>query len=207
MNNLKFFMLSCFLITLTVFGQSEYTKKVDEGEINGNIYNSKEIGWTFEIPQGWDIMDVSMSEKMNQKGLKVLESTIDAEIDTSQLKHLISIKHGRFNILQSSSEPFGSNNQKEWLENNEEIKKILLQTFDSQGIKNSYTPTTVEKIDGKDFQHYKISLYYPNGNLLMEQLIFSRLINGFDFSVHISCADPNDQKVALQALKNSKFKK
>ena len=94
------------------------TKKMsEEGKINGNIYSSDEIGWTMEIPSGWNIVDLEQTKKTNQVGLKALEETLNSDVDISQLKQLLALKKDSFNIFQSSSEPFNLEYEGEYEEN------------------------------------------------------------------------------------------
>ena len=105
------------LIILAACKPVDPNENVDEGEVKGSFYTSKELGWTVEIPKGWSIIEKEQIQSNNQKGLKALEETIEEEIDYSQLRNLIAFKKNRFNIFQSTSEPFGLEYEGEFYSN------------------------------------------------------------------------------------------
>jgi hypothetical protein len=132
---------------------------------------------------------------------------MDAEIDYSGLKNLISLQKDLFNIFQSTSEPFKVEYEGEWEENSAALKEIIYLTYLDQGIKADSSATTTEVIDGLEFQKYSFTIYSPNGKLILGQIMYSRLINGFDFGVNINYNNDKYRDELLMAFRNSKFKK
>ena len=195
------------LIALSSCGQKDPNENIDEGKVEGNIYTSQEIGWTIEIPKGWTVTDKGEIEKTNKKGLRVLEETIDGEINYDGLKHLISFRKNQFNNLQSTSEPFELEYEGEWEENNSALKNIIYITYLNQGIKVDSSATTIEKIDGLDFYTFSFTIYGPDGDVVLNQIMYSRLINGFDFGVNINYNNDKDRDELLKVFRNSTFKK
>lgn len=179
----------------------------EEGKINGNIYSSDEIGWTMEIPSGWNIIDLEQTKKTNQVGLKALEETLNSDVDISQLKQLLALKKNSFNIFQSSSEPFNLEYEGEYEENNGTLKKIMYETYQNQGIKADTSSTTIENIDGYNFLTYSFTLYGRKNEIILTQILYSRLINGFDFGAFINYNNENDKNELLKAFRSSKFRK
>ncbi|OUD35277.1 hypothetical protein [Flavobacterium sp. FPG59] len=207
MKKILFTIFTVLLLSLTSCGQTDPNKNIDEGKIEGNIYTSQEIGWTIVIPKGWTIVDKEKNKEINEKGLKALEETLEGEVDYSKLKNLISLQKDQFNNFQSTSEPFELEYDGEWEENNSALKEIIYKTYLNQGIKADSSATTVEKIDGLDFQKYSFTIYSPKGEALLKQIMFSRLINGFDFGVNINYNNDKDRDELLKVFRNSKFKK
>lgn len=195
------------IITLTSCGQTDPNKNIDEGKVEGNTYKSQEIGWTIEMPKGWAVIDKNKTKETNEKGLKALEETVEGEIDYSRLKNLISFQKNQFNIFQSTSEPFELEYEGEWEENNSALKEIIYTTYLNQGMKADSSATTTEKIDGMEFQKYSFTIYSPKGEVILKQIMFSRLINGFDFGVNINYNNDKDRDELLKVFRNSKFKK
>jgi hypothetical protein len=194
-------------LALATRGQVDPNKNIDEGKIEGNTYTSNEIGWKMEIPTGWAVVEKEKTKENNEKGLKALQETMDAEIDYSGLKNLISIQKDLFNIFQSTSEPFKVEYEGEWEENSAALKEIIYLTYLDQGIKADSSATTTEVIDGLEFQKYSFTIYSPNGKLILGQIMYSRLINGFDFGVNINYNNDKYRDELLMAFRNSKFKK
>ena len=201
--------LLIFISTLTIISckPSNPNKNIDEGKVEGNTYTSQEIGWTIAIPDGWEVVDREKSEDMREKGTQALEETIDQEVDFSGVKTLIAFQKNQFNIFQSTSEPFKLEYEGEREINNAAIKALIFETFVNQGIKADSSATSVETIDGLDFQTYSFTIYGPTGEVILNQILYSRLINGFDFAANINYNNEKDKETQLQAFRNSKFKK
>ncbi len=205
-------MKTTFLLTLTILAlasckPSDPNKNVEEGKVEGNLYTSEEIGWTIAIPDGWEVVDREKSEDMREKGTQALEETIDQEVDFSGVKTLIAFQKNQFNIFQSTSEPFKLEYEGEWEINNAAIKALIFETFVNQGIKADSSATSVETIDGLDFQTYSFTIYGPTDEVILNQILYSRLINGFDFAANINYNNEKDKETQLQAFRSSKFKK
>ena len=207
MKKILFTIFTGIALSLTSCGQVDPNKNIDEGKVEGNVYTSEEIGWTIEIPKGWTVIDKEKTKETNEKGLKALEETMGGEIDYSGLKSLISLQKDQFNIFQSTSEPFKLEYEGEWEENNSALKEILYTTYLNQGMKTDSSATTIEKIDGLEFHKYSFTIYSPKGEVILKQIMFSRLINGFDFGVNINYNNDKDRDELLKVFKNSKFKK
>ena len=207
MKKILFTIFTGIALSLTSCGQVDPNKNIDEGKVEGNVYTSEEIGWTIEIPKGWTVIDKEKTKETNEKGLKALEETMGGEIDYSGLKSLISLQKDQFNIFQSTSDPFKLEYEGEWEENNSALKEILYTTYLNQGMKTDSSATTIEKIDGLEFHKYSFTIYIPKGEVILKQIMFSRLINGFDFGVNINYNNDKDRDELLKVFKNSKFKK
>jgi len=207
MKKILFTIFTGIALSLTSCGQVDPNKNIDEGKVEGNVYTSEEIGWTIEIPKGWTVIDKEKTKETNEKGLKTLEETMEGEIDYSGLKNLISLQKDQFNIFQSTSEPFKLEYEGEWEENNSALKEIIYTTYLNQGMKTDSSATTIEKIDGLDFHKYSFTIYSPKGEVILKQIMFSRLINGFDFGVNINYNNEKDRDELLKVFRNSKFKK
>ncbi len=200
-------MIAFIALSYTSFAQVNSNKKTDEGKIEGNIYTSNEIGWVIEIPKNWTIVDVESSKAVNEKGAKAIEEAFDGDIDFSGLKNLISLKKDLFNSFQSTSEPFELEYEGEWEENNIALKDIIFTTYQSQGLKADSSITQTETIDGVVFQTYTFTLYNPKGEVILQQIMYSSLINGFDFGVNINYNNDKDRDELLRAFRSSKFRK
>ena len=203
----KIFFTLTIGTTLAISSCTETTKKTDEGEIHEQEYISRELGWIMEIPKGWEVSDLEKTKESNERGAKALEETLDMEVDDSAVKNLITFQKNPFNIFHSSSEPFKLEYEGEWEENDSLLKIIVYDTYKNQGIKADSSATTIEKIDGLDFRTYSFTIYSPKGDLIMKQIIYSRLIDGFSFTVSVNYNNEKDKGEMLQAFRKSKFNK
>ncbi len=195
------------LISITSCGQIDPNKQIDEGNVENDVYSSKEIGWTIDIPNNWKIISREQNEEFQKKGLNAIENIVDGEIDASGLKNLIGFQKNLFNIFQSTSELFELEYEGEWEENNAGLKELIYITYLDQGTKVDSTATKIIKIDGLDFHTYEFTIYGPKGDVILNQLMYNQLINGFDFGVNINYNNESDKKEILDAWLNSKFRK
>lgn len=205
-------MKTTFLITLTILAltsckPSDSNKIVEEGKVEGNFYTSTEIGWTMEIPQGWKVVDKEKTAEFQQQGKKALENNTDATVDLSGLKVLLSFQKDQFNIFQSTTEPFNQAYEGQWEENNAATKAIIYSTYINMGIQADSTATKTVTIDGLDFQSYSFAIRDPEGNVIMTQTMYTRLINGLGFGANINYNNEKDRDEMFKAFLNSKFKK
>ena len=187
--------------------KTDPNKQIDEGKITENKYHSKEIGWTMEIPKGWNVTHKSVLEERTEKGLNAINETAGIEYDASGLKQLLNFQKNKFNIFQSTSEPFELEYDGEWEENNAGLKELIYNTYLQKGMKTDSTETKTVEIDGLKFQSYEFTIYSPKGDVILNQIMYSRLINGLDFGVNINYNNESDKKEMLNVWLNSKFKK
>ncbi len=206
MKNIFFTIITCILFSLQSCNLKDPNKNVDEGKIQGKTYKSKEIGWTMEIPDGWTVIDKELTEERNNKGQKALEKSMGQKVDFTGLKNLLSLQKDQFNVFQSTSEPFTLDYEGQWEETNAAVKSIIFSTYKDQGIEADTSITTIEKIDGLDFHKYSFTIYSPDGEIILNQIMYGRLINGFDFGVNINYNNNKDRDELLKVFKNSKFK-
>lgn len=199
----------CFgiLVALISCGQIDPNKQIDEGTFKNDVYSSQELGWTIEIPSNWDIISRAQTDAYEEKGREAFEKTLEGDIDFSDLKNLIGFQKNKFNIFQSTSEPITLEDQEQWEENNAGLKELIYITYENEGIKVDSTETTLEKVDGLNFHTYEFTIYSPNGDVILNQLLYSRLINGLDFGVNINYNNEADKKEMLNSWLNSTFRK
>lgn len=179
--------------------------QIDEGLISENTYLSQEIGWSMIMPDGWDFLSRKQIDFYENKGADVLSETAGGEISYEGLKNLLHFKKDRFNIFQSTSEPFALEYEGEWEENNEALKQLVLQTYTDQGIHSKVTETSEEEIDGVLFETYTFTLFAPDGEVIIRQIMYSTLRNGYDFGVNITYNTDESRDVMLKAWRESTF--
>ncbi len=161
--------------------------------INDGVFNNTEIGWTIEIPEGW--------ERIENKE----EDPSDPQMNYVNIKSLISFRKGEYNLFQSTIEPFEMNYQGEWQENERALKYVIYQTYESQGIIIDTTVTVSEEIDGVHFHTYSFSISDKATKNVMEQIIYRAPIHGYEFGVVITSNNEEDKEDLLTAFRNSKF--
>ncbi len=198
--------LTFIFLILVSCGPVDPNKQIDEGSAKGTTYESKEIGWIIEIPKEWKIISKDKVEANEENGKKALEKSSGLEIDTKALKHLISFQKDQFNIFASTSEPFKEEFPGEYQQNNKFLNEIIYNTFKDQGIKVD-SASGKETIQGLEFNKFSTTIYAPDGKVILNQVLYSRLINGYDFGVNINYNNDQDKKMMMNAFVQSKFTK
>ena len=99
-------LLSIIAILFLASCQSDPNKQMDEGTITENIYRSKEMGWTMQIPDGWTVTHKNTVDERAEKGLEMMSESTGVEFDVSQLKVLLNLQKDQFHNFQSSAEAF-----------------------------------------------------------------------------------------------------
>ena len=205
MKNILNLVITLTILALLSCGQTDPNKQIDEGNVKGETYISQEIGWTIQIPNGWNVISKDKLEANVDKGRKIIEE-VAGEFDSSGLKHLISFQKNKFNIFQSTSEPFKLEYEGEWEDSNEGVKVLLYDAYTNQGIKID-TSSSYTTIDEVDFIVFHIIIYSPKGEVILYQDVYGSYINGFDFGVNLNYNNDKDKEVLMTVWKNSKFKK
>ena len=205
MKNINRLIIIVTIFTLISCRQADPNKQIDEGKVEGGTYTSQEIGWTMEIPKGWSIISKDKMDKSTERGMEAVKD-VGGKIDYSGLKHLINFQKNQFNIFHSTSEPFQLEYDGEWEDNNAGLKELLYGTYANQGIKVD-TSSSNAKIDGLEFKVFHITVYGPNGDIILYQDMYSRYINGFDFGVNINYNNDKDKDIMMNVWRSSKFKK
>jgi len=178
---------------------------VYKGQVNGNIYKSDDIGWSIKIPNGWQVTAKDKLESNEQKGKSAVEKVVGGQINVIGFKHLISFQKNPFNSFSSTLQPVKEKYPGEYIENNKNLIKLMFDTYKDQGIKAD-TSSGTTTIVGLKFQTFELRIYSPEG-LILNQIIYSRLINEFDFGISINYTNETDRDVMLKVLKESKFEK
>ena len=178
--------------------------QIDEGTVTGETYTSKELGWTIEIPKGYTITSKDLVQAQQEKGLKSIENATNAQVVTDSLKQLISFIKDKFNNFGSTSQPVQEAYPGEYQENSKYLSTIIYQTFAAQGIKAD-TATGKETIQGLEFNALYTKIYSPKGEVILNQIMLSRLHKGYDFGVNINYNNDEDKEILLKAFRNSKF--
>jgi hypothetical protein len=200
------FLLAALTLTIVSCKQPDGGKQASSETPKPQLYKSDEIGWTIEMPAGWTTVTQGKLDSLDKKGKDIMEKESGDSIDTKGLKHLASFKKDQFNFFGSTIEPFKEDSAGEYDAQNKALDVFLYNTYVNQGIKTD-TATGTEMIQGLKFNVFNTAIHGPDGNVLLRQILYSRLINGFDFGVNINYNNEDDKKVMVDAFKNSKFEK
>jgi len=167
-------------------------------------YTSQEIGWTIEIPTGFQSLSQSRIAANEQKGKEAIGKVAEGDIKMDSLRHLVNFQKNQFNSFGATIETYTEKQAGDYLANNQLVKKLIFDTYTNQKIKVD-TLSGREPIAGQIFNTFYIKIYGPSGEVLMNQIMFNQLIKGYDFGVNINHNNEADKEALLNAFKNSKF--
>lgn len=199
---IKILILLALSYTLSSCGSSPQPEETGK-PIN---YNSKEIGWTIIIPAGYKLISKAKIDVNDQKGKEAIGQVYNGEVTVDSLQHLASFQKNQFNIFDSTIERYDEKRPGEYEKNNQELRKLIFDTYSNQKIKAD-TSSGKETIQGHVFHAFYIKIYGPNGEPLMNQIMYGTLINGYDFGVNINYNNEIDKNLLINAFKKSKFDK
>lgn len=178
--------------------------KVEEIEIKGEQFNNQEVGWTIIIPEGWHVLSTDATNASVENGKEIILKSTQMELNYDGLRQLVNFQKDSYNQFLSSYEPFEVEYEGEWEKNNTIASRFLYETFKNQGIILDSSSTT-HKIDDLNFNLFHLTLYSKDNEVIMYEDVYSRLINGYDFSVVLTYNNDEDRKVLETALNHSKF--
>lgn len=183
-------------------------KEIETGTLDStNRYSADEIGWTTYIPAGWDVQTKENTQKNTERGMKAIEKEMNAEVDASDLVQLLNLKKGKFNSFLSTMEPFDTTDGISYEENNKRLYEIMKQTYAGQGIDARYSEDTA-LLDGLYFYVFNVKIYDKNkSTIILNQTMYSRLINGYDFGMTISYNGDDARRELEDIIFASKFSK
>lgn len=168
-------------------------------------YTGKEIGWTIEIPKGYKLTSQTKMDADDEKGKQAIGKVYDGELKVDSLTHLISFMKNQFNSFDSTIEPYEETKPGEYAENNILIHKLVFDTYHKQGIKIDTSSATLN-LKGQVFNAFYIKIYGPNGEVALNQIMYSKMFKGYDFGVNINYNNEADKNALVNAFMNSSFR-
>lgn len=167
------------------------------------IYNT-DFKWTITIPENFISVSSEEWAKMQAKGEDAIEKTFNEDI-VNQSKTIFIFKNDNFNYFESTHQPFDPLIDGDYIETFDGVNGLLMETFQTQ-MPNVKIDTLrgTEKIDGLEFQTFKMKVVYPN-NLVYTILMFSRLFDKKELTVNIMYIDEEKGNLMLDSWKKSRF--
>lgn len=204
---MKFRPLLILLSSLSILACNSSPKKESQVEkIPLQTYTSSEIGWTMTIPQGFNLVGQAKIKASEEKGKEAIGKVYNGELKMDSLMHLLNFQKNQLNLFGATLERYVEKRPGDYQRNNEQLKKLLFDTYAKQKIKVD-TSSAIEHIQGHDFHAFYVKIYGPSGAPIMNQILYGTMIKGYDFGVSINYDNEIDKKLILDAFKQSKFEK
>lgn len=190
---MKLFLIVLFLIPALTHAQAG--KK--------EVYN-KDFDWTITLPENFDTVSAAEWARLQNRGADAIEKTYGQEVENNA-KVIFVFKSSQFNYFESNYQPFDPAKDGDYLESFRNVNNILYGTFEAQmtdaRLDSSYS---TETISGLVFQTFRVTITLPN-QMVLDFLMYSRLFGNREFTVNIMTLDKQQQKLLLDAWKNSRF--
>jgi len=169
------------------------------------LYTNSEFGIELNIPAGWEIQDTSDFHENAKKGLEVLkEKNANTVKVTGMEKILLALKKDRLNKFRLVLIPYKEKYRGEWIENYQNTKKQIFNSFASLNFKVD-SSSTREKIDGIDFEVFKI--FVQMGIVEMNQEMYRTCRNDFEYIFTLNYNNPGNRQELSGMLKNAVIRK
>lgn len=167
-------------------------------------YHNATIGWTITVPEGFQLLSKSRMEANEAKGRAAIGADTNQTHAANGLQNIVNFQKNQFNLFNATLEKTPQQTAKTYASQHQVVKKLIFDAYAKQKIK---VDTTSGKADfaGHPFHAFYLKIYGPNGSLIMNQAIYSALINGFDFGVSINYNNEADHASLVQAFQQSTF--
>ena len=192
------FLVACYSPT------SEAEKSQAQTAEEQGPYVNEELKWAIQVPKGFKSLSSKRLVEKEKKGKEVIKKATGENAGTDSLIHLVNFQKNQFNQLSATMQRYNAKRDGVYSGNIKLMRKLIYEAYTKQKIKID-TTSGREKIDGLTFYTYYVKIYGPNGDVVMNQIIYSRLRDGYDFLVNINYNNGTDKKALLDAFKNSSF--
>lgn len=194
-----------FICFVSSFLACTSTAKKEE-KATPSVYKNEEIGWEIEIPAGFNMISQARIDANDKLGKEAIGKVYEGDVKVDSLRHLLSFNKNRFNLFDSTIEPYVEEKPGEYEANNLLIKKLIFDTYNKQGIKIDTSSNKVE-VSGQQFFAFYIKVYGPNGTPILNQVMFNKALKHHDFGVNITFNNAIDSALLIDAFKKSTFTK
>jgi hypothetical protein len=213
---MKALLYFCLLLTFMVIGCNtqpkskqtlqEKQKELDAGKLDEkNIYTAEEIGWTAALPRDWKVMTKRENYLLNQKTKNVFRDDLGTDLSYSGLVNLICIEKDQFNLFVSTIQPFKELTEGDYDQHVMAIQNMMLEFYKAKGVPEEHELGAV-RIDGVMFDRFCTKLYtVDKKKIILEQKLFSALINGYVFSMSMNFNNSDDEEALMHLVMNSRF--
>jgi hypothetical protein len=186
----------------------EKQAQIETGRLDStNTYSVNEIGWTMNIPEGWEVLTRKEVKAMNDKGKKTMQEIFDAEADISKVQPLISIKKDRLNIFTSNMEKVNEAREESYDDRIIATKEVLRTAYRIKNMK-FVDEVGAKRIDGIMFDIFDLKIFAPDDDkkIILYQSIYSASINGYDFMMSITYNNKKHGETLMEIINSSKFR-
>jgi len=168
-------------------------------------FTFNEIGWTIELPDGFEVLDSANSAARMEKSKKTVEASTDDKIVALNTRHLIVAKKNVSNYFICSLTPYIELTPGSWQSSIQKIRdlsfELLVKKFPSAQFDTLTSSITIDSLSFSKF----LTAGKEDGKLLYHSVMLSKLYKIYDLKISYVCDDFSIEKEIEEMLRNSKF--
>ena len=163
------------------------------------------FGWTMKIPANFLVVSDADVKKINQKGKRMIEATIDQEIPLN-IKPIFNYRKDLMHYMEANYQPFDVVKDGSYLENSRAIYDVVYETFKREMPKATIdTLQEYETVDGLQFFRLKVKINL-DAKFQLKMYMYNRLFGNKDLTVSFIYVDPKIGDEMLRNWRQSTFK-
>jgi hypothetical protein len=193
------------ILLALLFIHPSFANEPPKGSINGYKYTYNEIGWSFDIPDGWSVRSAEEIARVRGIAKEAFLETLnqDVPLTPTPLLYLHNGKNNRFTseagVYDQSPDIYEANA--------DQLNAQLQELFNSKGLKTSGNKSKI-KINGINFLVYGTNiLSQDRKKVLAKSIMYTALIDNIDFVMSYTCVDRKECKKIESAILSSSFSK
>ncbi|MEQ8713469.1 MAG: hypothetical protein RIC80_10645 [Cyclobacteriaceae bacterium] len=188
------------IIFIVINGCNGQSKKTEF-----RTFKDDQMGWSVDYPDYLRILSDTEIAAYEGRAEGPLEETIGEEIEYNH-QNLIWLLKDRFNSFSSNSQPYDSEIDGPFEENQKMLNEAILETYKNQGIEFDSEFGTYN-IDGLGFSSMTTKLYTPDrSKVILTQIVFERLFsNSRTLTLNINYNNPMDKEILMKIVDSSKL--
>jgi hypothetical protein len=181
--------------------------KTSYGQETEKKYSFREIGWTIILPEGFKTADSIEIEKVNEKGMKLVEESSGISMGMKELRTLIAANKDAYNYFNSTIRKFNPAEEGNYDSSTKIVKEVIFKTFvDNMPGAKLDSSTSIATIDEVVFDKFKVRIIVAE-NIELNMVLLSKLYKGYDFGISYLYIDELNRNQIESMLNKSKFEK
>lgn len=179
-------------------------------QVSGEKFIYKRLGWTIQLPKGYSALNKEEGQKIQDKGLKMIEATYDTDLEDVLVETttIFMLKNGATNYMEANLQAFDPVKDGDFDVANRELAEMVNRTLKEQipAAAKVEMSLMTEVIGGKNFFLAKYIINIP-GNMKLNMFMYTGLFGKKSLTVNIMYVNSEDGKILMDSWKSSEFKK
>ena len=169
------------------------------------VFTFNDIGWTINLPEGFELLDSTSVAARMAKGRQAVESTNGDKMEAMERKQLIIAKKNGSNYFGCSLTPFDEVKDGSWQSTNQKQRELAFETMVKKVPSAQFdSVTTLVTIDSVLFSKF-LTVGKQNGKVIYQSIMLGKFYKNSDLNIFYVCVDENIETEIEEMLRQSKF--